>query len=508
MKILPVIHTQNYPNDNIRKNYINRNRTSDTFEITTGPSFKNTPAQAAKPALDKVMNAVMCIGGTVLADFVLKLKKDPYGEELMKNPEEAKIAADFVSDVLYSIIAKADYEDDTQNADTSVIEQHETESGNEGSSTVIKETVSEDSIKTTEELSEDKKLFTEFPKKVGRLTANQEKLKAVTSGLKLSDDYTYKLILICQELLTKGSSTIDGAEFDYNELSKILADKLSAEESSKEEIIEKYYECLISKEKPTELIDNNSDEIKIKVLGKIDLPEKNKKPLKDEDCIKNSEFNKKDSSSFTFKIPGNNNIYSLNDILRMILVQFEKNESDKNEDFIKWLYNQPVPFKVYPEDIVDEISKQNKKSDKTSIPYKNITVEDADIIADAINSDDRFKSLFSLHGAVRFFERFIDFEGKNIEEQCKEKLDTLEMLIRKTDATEGITVEKYIEKDKKDQDITGSRIILYPQKFGESFVNILGSFPIIIAICENQPADYYRKKNKQPLIQTIWPVGA
>ena len=498
MKILSIARTQNYlPNNNPGQRYHIQSPNTDTFERTTNVNFKATPVNHLQKAAQEVMNdprLAQKLAAFLTAGFIALKGLADSDKDVENNAKEQ------VEEFLTRNITQEETETDEEQ----IIEPEKTdEELNNESSTAEKELPAENTQET-------KHRFTEFPKKRGRLTANLENLKYTTSNLNLNDEYTCKLIVICQELMNKNSHTIDNKVYENNEIAYLLNNDLLNEDNAPETVIDKYHEIISPKPSQAELVGSSSSNIGLKIVGKIDLP---KKTLTDEECIQRSSFETDQiNESFIFKLPTNYG-YSAKETLRMMLLQFEKTISDNGEKHIFWHHGKTVAANTYETDVVAEIKKHNKKQydingNLFSEPYVRVKESDAQVITEIINSEPRFSEYFSLHGAVRFFERYIDFDSDDIEQQCKEKLDALEKLIQLASTKNGITIEEYTYKNNKGNDIVGLAAKIDPRDYGKEIVQKLGSYPIRIAVCENQPIQaYYNKKNKQPLICTIYSKG-
>lgn len=453
---------------------------------------------------------------------------DETARKVMNTPELAQKLSAFLTAGFLALtsIASGKNDDIEKKAKNSVEEFLKLNSEDEISSqSAIEETEDVEQVETqidTQDIGEDSenKVSVKFPKKRGRLSAGQEKLKLAVENIKTDENHAEKLSLICQELMKKDSDILKDNPNLTDEFQKNLVFQPSADE-----VIDKFYNTYIQKRtsedtnsalkeniaetSAAELVYSTAQPQKgLKIVGKIDLP------LSDADCLKKSHIKEnKDTGIITFKIPGTNK-RSCQETLRMMLVNSEYNVSAGTDSHIQWQHTQPVHTKVYEQDILKEIQDYNHPSSNShmqnSEPYDIVKEEDAYTIAEAINGEPRFSRMFSIHGAVRFFERYIDFEQGDIETQVKNKLDAFERLIRIA-STNRIPIEKYVFYDKKGNVITGFRATIDPNLYtaqDPTIVTELGSYPIRLGICENQPnPNFYNKKNKKALICTICSRG-
>ena len=175
-----------------------------------------------------------------------------------------------------------------------------------------------------------------------------------------------------------------------------------------------------------------------------------------------------------------------------------KNETEK----VRWMFRSPIPENVLADDIKKEINYRKGGN----CPYKNITTEDAEALAEVINNDSRFKDLFNLHSALRLIDRFVNFDSdKPLEEQCDHAISKLYEAIQKA-LSNGVDIEVY--EDSK-YNTYAARIVIEPDKeTNPAAYEIAGSYPLKITICENQEDPmFYARSKKLPLISTIFSKG-
>ena len=136
----------------------------------------------------------------------------------------------------------------------------------------------------------------------------------------------------------------------------------------------------------------------------------------------------------------------------------------------------------------------------------NINKNNAEEVADAINSDSRFSDLFTTHGVIRFVDRFVNFDSNiPLDEQCTMALDKLEDIV-KIAVKENIDVQTY-KPNGRSVKYKSPRLIISPEYYDEEAQKIFGTTPLIIGICENQSdPNYYKKQSKKAIIHTIFTV--
>lgn len=229
---------------------------------------------------------------------------------------------------------------------------------------------------------------------------------------------------------------------------------------------------------------------------------------KTDEFVPTGGIQKQDDTLYLFKLPVKSNDF--HSTLKNMLIQWQSFYEKEKEVTPKWFCGRQSFLKVEPQNILWELRNNNNSNEdrRKTTQYRNIDVEDAQVIADAINSDSRFHEFFTFHGAVRFFDRFINIDEGNVEQQCKEKLDALEQLINKAAGTSGVMLKKHVEYDKNENELVGMRMTIDPNEFGTDFARKLCSYPIILGISENQPNyRYYDADLKEPLIHTIFVDG-
>ncbi|MCQ2753542.1 MAG: hypothetical protein MJ231_00670 [bacterium] len=381
--------------------------------------------------------------------------------------------------------------------------------------------------------------YISFPKKRGRLSSAQEKLKQVVESTQFSEEVSPKVILICEELLKKGCHDVNGENIDNNAIATDFANEIFSNRENQDNlklVVENYYvKCGLQKD---EVVpgkaepETKTQETGLKIVGKIDLStiptRKKKTEIQEEGTTTtkrprisagdpNKDFNEtteitklpntdKKTAIYKFIIPGTlvkGHIYQ--NITRLLL-SFEKELSVDSETGEKidrrWMFRHPLHTAI-TEDVKNEYNRQKNKTN--TCKYVNINPGNFEIVADLINSDERYQKLFTLHSAMRFIDRFIDFESDvPIEEQSKENLDCLIETIQNA-FKKGVNIQEY--EDAFNNNALGAEIVINPDCYSERAREIFGSFPLDITFCEKQEIGYYNKRNKQGVISTIYPRG-
>lgn len=209
----------------------------------------------------------------------------------------------------------------------------------------------------------------------------------------------------------------------------------------------------------------------------------------------------KNNEILHFKIPGTLEPNVKNNLTRLLL-RFEDYVSKDNTIWTKWMHRTPISDAV----LVDDIKQEIRFRQGGDCPYRNISVEDAEELADLINGDYRFKDLFTLHSALRLIDRFVNFDSDvPLEEQCSYAITKLYNALQKA-MSNGVDIEVY--EDFKHEAFAARMVIEPDKKANPDAFDIAGSYPLKITICENQddPSNYQFSR-KLPIISTIFSKG-
>jgi len=383
--------------------------------------------------------------------------------------------------------------------------------------------------------------------------------------MKLTSDSASKLEAICQDLLANKSLVYGGNEVDCETLAKNFIQMLKSEENSagKEQKITEFYNGYkgISGEENTES-DNNAVNGESasgmttqgsivngpKIVGKIDLNGTDRKPKRRfgipaqsvgtseqpaGTAEQTAEIEVKtfptEPGSYIYYSPGTAPKGLLTNITN-ILLRFEKKVEDdyaagalylkdtKITSEPRWMHRPSAGYNITVEDLKKEIRQTNathKYRGKYNYHrYNNINSSNINEVVEAINSDERFLKLFTLHAAGRLIDRFVDLDNNevSIKEQASNLIDKLEEVIRKAIRQGGIIVEPS-EDSKHGGNYRKylAPILRIPTEFfinDQESAKIFGTNELQIDLCEYQPvSNYYRTKNKQALICTIYSKG-
>ena len=544
--------------------------TTDTFEKrTSNVMFKANPLQqSAKEILTnenltKKFAAFMAAGFATLTSIALGNKNN------LDNTAE-----DFTKEFLQ----QQQHSNEQLEENEDIIDVHSENKVSESNNEIQTTQNTEEKSDTPDEL-----VKANFPKKRGRLSAEQTALKNVVETLQLKQVTANKLFEICQLLINTKDKNNDQCEYniDYliNNLSeqkenmpnleKIIDEvyKHYKEESQENNVnvTQEYAQTTDTDKKDGEevYIPNGEKEATkpgVNVVGKTELEElKQETPAEQQETPQSDTTNVErkrrpriparvrvnvtnssnptdtttisildvdiKNHSYTFKFPGTVNPEELKNYLSTILKNFEEQfsstfypeiiskETNIDADCLsqpKWLTAKVIQSYNLEQSIKNEITKRESQPS----PYKNIKLEDAPVLAEIINSDPRFKEFFTLHAALRFIDRIINFnEDDNLHTLVKHKLDLFLEGITKSLSQE-IKIEPYVKvftKEKKDGSeenetkvYWGPRVVIKSNKGkNPELFEISGSFPLIIGLSEEQ-SYRYNKINKKMLISTIF----
>ena len=234
-----------------------------------------------------------------------------------------------------------------------------------------------------------------------------------------------------------------------------------------------------------------------KVATSTDVPKstnnksKKNKPEINFDKVVNVTLTDK-KGEFIFNIPGTVDSDIVNN-LKLILFKYEKEFSAIEED-PRWQCSQPSGITVTQKLILKDIKKRKD--------FKYIKASDAGKIVELIHSEPRLQTMFTLHGALRFIDRFINFNNEEelAEDQCKRILDCFESVVQKS-LSKGLIVKSHADDEGYGY---GPRVIIDPNIYDEDERDCFGTSPLVFGICEEQDPFYYNKYKKEPLITTIF----
>lgn len=491
----------------------------DTFQKSSNINFTGSISDSAQDILDdsNKLNgfaAFMAAGFAALQSLANKSKRID-GEK--SEETEKKSAPEFMAEVY---VRNTSIKDELSEK-TAEIEQLKSENNELKeklkniqpdiiTDNVNLQTESAEELLTSEEINTDIPFV--FPKKRGRLSKNQQALKDITEGLNLSESESQQLTLVCQELLTKNSHKIGPELVDNDVITCDLVKDLSAnlaDNSKIAEIIDGYaVKCEIKpmdeqQNVPTDLErDSLSEQIETATVQDNFEINMQRSPKRQRIYISRPDKGAYNSDDLYYiKLPGtpNDTKYLLSKIIKKY--EYSKLNERKNNEYIKWMTRYPVSERVLDYDVSNELSNHD---------YPRINeYSSAEEISDAINSDERFHQMFTLHSSMRLIERYVNFRDENnsVEEQCHNILDSLCNLIQ-ISCQNGMDIQEYSEVSKLKHKFYGAAITIPTKYYDDDARKIFGSYPITMGICECQDHNAgYDKNRKEGLICTIYPQG-
>lgn len=496
-----------------QQTYFMNSNTNDSFELTESSvkkvSFRASLQDVCKkimqdPKLCQQFMGLMAIG---TAAFVATANVDDIEqkENIDAKQDSGSNDNNIINNFFESLFKNKNYKTD----EDIILENKKIKAENEAlmsENQKLKKQLSENAKnknQVIESNSQDELITIQFPKVKG----NHTKFKNIIEKVKIHEEFGTKLTRICQEILAK-SGTINKEDFINTLASKI------GNVSELERYIDEIYQTLQSKEKEADItneVNNANDTNSTKEANLCDdgssQKDSNNTSVRRACCANKgisvdaneTKFTLKDITNkvYNFRIPGTiSSDYKKN--LTALLVKFEENFT-ATFGRSKWMYRQAIKDNVSEADIINEIN--NRKYGKS--PYKNITSAKAPILLQILQNDKRYSEMFTLHSALRFIDRFIDFNSYvSVKEQSSKNLNDLFLAINKA-LSQGVRIEAYQDCN---HGAHAARLIIEPNldKNPEAF-KLAGSFPLMITICENQPKmGYYNTRMKKPLISTIF----
>ena len=237
-----------------------------------------------------------------------------------------------------------------------------------------------------------------LPRRQGTLSPTENKLRDTAAAITgLSEEATKQLHEIWQLIMTKNltederkvatSKTLSGLKAHYNgiaaELNQALIEKLN-DNKQLETIIENYHRKYIRKDfsiqtEAPKSTNDDYEEAKKQLVGKLD------------------------TYIVTETLPSECFATNLTNFWKI----FKSNMKEKYAgQKINWSFVNPITEGLTEGDVLNELSLGLDE-------YKHIPLSAAAEIADAINKEPGFK-YFTLHAALRLFDRFVKFRGKDV----------------------------------------------------------------------------------------------
>lgn len=512
-------------NNEPTKHYLAKNESGDSFvRSNSNVSFKGGTRNLQKAA-QKILGETDLLekAGKFSAAFFATLVAIATGKEIKK---EEVSAATYAAEAFLDSQNKEEVEISEQE-NTTLIETAEEATPIE-TETSVNETVLEEEnpIAETKDNVDEQKVFSiELPKRPGVKSKNiKELIKINEMKLTLSEESSLKMKEICEYLANnKGNEVNSFAESLRTSLEKSQTDvEIDEVINSKHKVLFPNKQEVLDNNENTEIIaeeavsqkpverkprariatyENTSTgkiETGPKIVGRINVDEIEQKtrPTKME---LNEEQSMIKDGIFVFKAPGTVS-QDIGENLKSIWRSYKEysyKKAEANGVVQKTKYmRHPVIGKVTVKDIKNDIIKRQKEGS----PYKNIGKLDSYVlseIADILDSDKiGFKEMFSIHGALRFIERFVNFDSDiSIEEQCESLILSLKKAIR-TEMAQGMNVESY--KDTKG--FKGARIVIKSDRLkNPAGFNLGGSYDILLTLCSGTEGT----RPVKPIIHTI-----
>lgn len=519
--------------------YLTRIENTDSFEKTKNqPTFKANLKSLQKtaqkiiddPALREKFAGFLAAGFAALTSIAL-------GNDAEENNN--KTEAEVIADALTKISQE---ETNIEEQESQISEENKNENI-EGSIVADEPT---QSAKISEEKVEDEtadlEIFSiELPKKSGAKPKRIIELSKLNDlQVRLSEENAQKLTEICNYLLNnKGEEVNTTAQKLRISLSKAQTN------NKKTEIIHNTYLSIfpesqnIITEKVVEVVEPtvSTEETKpkasrqriqtvtyenvrtkertksVEVVGSVDL-EKLKTTSKAQNIRLNVVDNDTTVDSIIIKAPGTVSD-NLTQNIKACFSKFKKNvyEKYKKEQETDPTVKNPKFMQHYAIDrvLVEDVKKEILER-RSSCPYKNIDkigTPDGeallDDIADLINSDVGYKDSFTLHGALRFIDRYVNFNSDvSIYEQSENLMNKLKEAFQ-ISIENGIEIQSYEDNYGN----IGARAIIKSDKENNpAGYELGGSYDIAFTICEgNEFRNGKFKKYLRPLIHTIFSPG-
>ncbi len=512
------------------------NISGDTY-VSTTPSFRGGMQDAAKEILNNPKH--LAGFGAFMAAAYSALKALADGE-INKH-------ADIICDSPENLTEKyvQNYADkNIEDEELEIIQATEPENNEP-------DNISEDEIRIIGEDAVEKEtniVKVSYPKKIGRLKAHESNLKAFVEILSLPQNHAEKLEKLCLDIRSKKSFNVNGETLNNAEFTQKFVENMSAaltNETPLEEVIDEFSLYVstpetneenepqdISEESVTENNETTGQKSEpqifdspesrklpgVKQVGFVDLNTINygsrkKTTLSEqqtEDVSKESEIVEPteledESDSYIIRIPGT--LSNVQNGFSSLFNKFiEKTKKANPQNPSPYILRRACVVRATKEDILNELVKRKR----INHGYVNINTNNAEEIADVLSTG-MFKNLFSLHSAMRFIDRFVDFNSnKSIEEQCEILIPALENAIKQT-FIKGCKFQIFEKMQKKKlQDGTFENKIAYaptmliePENLSSDIQKILGTIPIRITFSKVHNGQH----NHNGIICTLFPCG-
>ncbi len=169
-------------------------------------------------------------------------------------------------------------------------------------------------------------------------------------------------------------------------------------------------------------------------------------------------------------------------------------KNKKDTEKVSWMTRKETAYKVTDNAVENEIRSLIGES-----ACENLTPEDAEEVADAINADERFGEYFTLHAAIRLIDRFANFIDSDLtlEEQCHEMLDNFVNIVQRAFHNR-INIKLYVEEG---TGRFGERIYISPSTYYEQDKEYFNDRPLIFGLGK---IFSHSSTDRQPVIVTLF----
>ena len=497
-------NTYKIANNKSNNYYLTRIENVDSFEKTKNqPTFKANLKSLQKtaqkiiedPSLREKFAGFLAAGFAAITSIAL-------GNDAEENNN--KTEAEVIADALTKISQEETH-----------IEEQESQISEENKNKNIEGSIVADESTQSAEIPEEKvedetadlEIFAiELPKKSGAKPKRIIELSKLNDlQIKLSEENAQKLTEICNHLLNNKGEEI-------NTTAQKLRISLSKDQTNNDrtETIEKIYsEIFPNKENESEA--KTSEEAVAKEKTTTSADTKKRRPrigMVSSSNIKNSPVNSnpemkivsenKKGIVFEFKQRGTvpTNIRQNFDTIFKQFRALVNDEYNKNPEIEKPKFMSHFELEgAHENDIKNELKNHEYVNINAAINKHGSIILDE--IYDALNSDIGFKAIFSLHGALRFIERFVNLDSESsIKNQCEPLIESLKEAIR-VEMSNGMKVQTYYDNNK----YIGAKITIKADKLNNpAGFKVGGSSDFDLTICNGWDGRYFKK----PIIHTIF----
>ncbi len=520
MKILPVTYSQKY----IHRNYPNTFSTNIQTRVKT-PSFGNAQEKLAREILKNPewTKAFADMAGKLIFSVTSALLTAAAGDKILNGDIFSKEKADLLSNKIMDTLLTDN--EIIKNTEENITSEHtqdnipngeiekKPESDIEAHASIENNTETEISEEETADISE-KTCKVDFPKKRGRLTANQEKLKSVVTSQSFYEKDVEKLTAVCTKFLEKETETSSDNEVSLKESTLMFADELASGENTTA-VINKYYGIFISHQIKAALKPTPADSqaafpfLEPEIQTEKEIKTVNNSGESSVTVAETKEDSAKEPDWKYYYIASGTVDRSAFDAIRKLLQCAERTFFDDRKDIdrILWAGRRYNAKNITEEDVIRELNsiEQSKTTKKSTRSYKNINSKNAVIVANLINSDRRMEH-YTIHAAMRMIDRYIDFYNKeeSIYEQLNSMLNSFSNVVKRA-FKQGVNIKSHYEIDKKNAKRYKFMVEIPPSAYNQKDQAFFGSRPLTIAVCEFWGAEKEcSKHNMPPIILSVF----